>query len=135
MGIFSKKKKAGEVENLKTKAGNTRPVQSRPAEGAATTAPGRPALNGARRVLIRPHASEKAVGLEPHGTYLFIVRDDANKTLVKEEVERRYGVKVVRVNIVRNRGAFRFFRGRSHEGVVKKKALVTLAKGATIDLK
>lgn len=89
----------------------------------------------ARRVLIAPHVSEKASGLEPSGTYTFLVRDDATKTLVKEEVERRYKVRVRRVNIVRKHGASRFFRGRRRGGKIAKKALVTLASGTKIELK
>ncbi len=87
------------------------------------------------RVLIAPHVSEKASRGEPSGTYAFLVRDEANKTLVKEEVERRYKVKVGRVNIVRTHGAMRYFRGRWHEGKITKKALVTLKNGQKIELK
>jgi large subunit ribosomal protein L23 len=124
MGIFSKKTRTAAVK--------------KPTETVAvlpTAEPKTVHATSVRRVLIAPHASEKATALEPHGTYVFLVRDDANKTLVKEEVERRYKVKVRRVNIVRNRGGFRFFRGRWHDGEVGKKALVTLVKGAKIELK
>ncbi|MFH0806424.1 MAG: 50S ribosomal protein L23 [Candidatus Brennerbacteria bacterium] len=124
MGIFSKKTK--------------KVAEKKPAEAAAVSASVEPKIlhpTSARRVLIAPHASEKASRLEQGGTYVFLVRDDANKTLVKEEVERRYKVKVKRVNIVRNHDAFRFFRGRWHEGEVGKKAHVTLVSGAKIDIK
>ena len=107
-------------------------------KAAAVAAPEvKPNLRGenARRVLVRPHVSEKSLALEPKGTYAFLVRGDANKTLVKEEVERRYKVKVVRVNIVRTHAARRFFRGVWHEGFIEKKALVTLAEGAKIEFK
>jgi large subunit ribosomal protein L23 len=92
-------------------------------------------LGFTKRVLIAPHVSEKASALELSGTYVFLVRDEATKTLVAEEVERRYKVKVARVNIVRNRDAARFFRGRTHVGKMGKKALVTLVAGAKIELK
>lgn len=126
MGIFSK---------------TTKPKESKPAKAEAVMpAAATPEVKAVRfdsstRVLIAPHVSEKASGLEPSGTYVFLVRDEANKTLVKEEVERRYKVKVVKVNIVRNRDAARFFRGRTHAGVIGKKALVTLAEGQKIELK
>lgn len=122
MGIFSKTKKQEKIET---------PVM------AASVAPTPTASTGriTRRVLIRPRVSEKATRLEAAGTYAFFVRSDANKTLVKEEVERRYRVKVARVNIVRRRDATRFFRGRRHDGAIEKKALVTLAKGQKIELK
>lgn len=126
MGIFSKTTKPKKTEPAKTETVVTTPA---PREAQA------PRFDSTKRVLIAPHVSEKASALEPAGTYVFRVRDEATKTLVKEEVERRYKVKVARVNIVRNRDARRFFRGRTHEGKIEKKALVTLIPGAKIESK
>jgi len=121
MGMFSKKAKGTPAQAEDVPA-------AKPENRTATR-------GTVRRVLVRPQVSEKAAALEPAGTYAFVVRDDATKTLVKEEVERRYGVKVARVNIVRHRGARRFFRGTWHDGTIEKKALVTLAGDARINLK
>ncbi|MBI2278577.1 MAG: 50S ribosomal protein L23 [Candidatus Brennerbacteria bacterium] len=137
MGIFSKK----------TKKDEARPVQGRARDSVAhasgtASAPARrnvgtggAPLSEMRRVLVRPRASEKSTRLEGKNVYVFVVRDEANKRSVREEVERRYGVRVTRVNIVRRRAARRFFHGRTHEGIITKKALVTLVKGAVINLK
>lgn len=126
MGIFSKKTKSKKAEPAKAEAVVAVPG---PREARASRS------DSTKRVLIAPHVSEKASALEPAGTYVFRVRDEATKTLVKEEVERRYKVKVARVNIVRNRDARRFFRGRTHMGKIEKKALVTLIPGARIESK
>lgn len=122
MSMFKKKPDEAKKSVSAPRSG----VSASPAVHAGTTE---------RRVLIRPYMSEKSARLEPQGTYAFLVRDDANKALVRAEVERRYKVKVRNVNIVRTRGPKRFFRGTWHDGRFDKKALVTLVAGAKIDLK
>ena len=87
-----------------------------------------------RSVLSRPHASEKAYGLHGNNTYVFFVSKDANKTLVKEEIARRYNVTVVRVNIVTDHGKVKHYRGRPTKAKVAKKAMVTLKKGDKIEI-
>ena len=92
--------------------------------------------NGAavRSVIKRPHMSEKAFGLHAQNQYSFIVDNSANKTLVKEEVERRYHVKVVDVSMVVNKGKVKMFRGRRGKASVSKKAYVTLKEGDKIEI-
>lgn len=87
-----------------------------------------------RSVLVRPHASEKAYGLHGVNTYVFYVNKDANKTLVKEEVSRRYNVKVVKVNMITDHGKVKHYRGRETKAKVAKKAMVTLKKGDKIEI-
>lgn len=127
MGIFSKKTKEEKRRTPPAKDGGGAPLKESPADH------GTAGKGSVVRVLIAPHVSEKARALEPAGTYTFLVRDEANKALVAEEVARRYRVKVVRVRMVRNRGARRFFRGRWYEGKITKKALVTVAPGSKIE--
>lgn len=71
-------------------------------------------------ILKRPWPSEKAMRLRSVGQYAFLVQPSANKKMVWEEVERRYGVKVKAVNIVKKNK--------------EKKAIVTLASGQQIDI-
>jgi len=53
------------------------------------------------KVIIRPVHSEKALTLiDKNNTLVFIVDRTANKTLIKEAVERLFNVKVVKVNTV-----------------------------------
>lgn len=88
----------------------------------------------ARSVIKRPHVSEKAFGLHAKNQYVFIVDNDANKTLVKEEVERRYHVKVTDVSMVVNKGKVKMFRGRRGKASMSKKAYVTLKEGDKIEI-
>ena len=87
-----------------------------------------------RSVLVRPHASEKAYGLHGVNTYVFYVNKNANKTLVKEEITRRYNVKVVKVNMITDHGKVKHYRGHETKAKVAKKAMVTLKKGDKIEI-
>jgi large subunit ribosomal protein L23 len=81
-------------------------------------------------VLRRPIVTEKSnyMVTQLH-QYVFEVMHDANKTLVKDAVEKIFDVKVVRVNIL-NSPAKRARKGRSRRLSVAnaeyKKAIVTL---------
>lgn len=87
-----------------------------------------------RSVIKRPHASEKAYGLHAQNQYVFIVENFANKILVKEEVQHRYNVKVVDVDMVVNKGKVKMFRGRRGKASISKKAYVTLKEGDKIEI-
>lgn len=81
-------------------------------------------------VLRRPIVTEKSNYLvNKLHQYVFEVANDANRTLVKDAVEKIFDVKVVRVNIV-NVPAKRGRKGRSRRISVTspqfKKALITL---------
>jgi large subunit ribosomal protein L23 len=83
-------------------------------------------------VLQRPVLSEKAVAGVERGTYAFFVHPDANRTQVKDAVERVFKVDVVKINIQKVRGKEKRmgrYVGRTAE---RKKALVKLAEGQRI---
>lgn len=90
-------------------------------------------------VLIRPILSEKAnKQSEKMNRYAFVVDKRANKLEIKKAVESFYGVQVEEVNtiIVPSKAKARytkagFITGRKPS---KKKAIVTIAEGETIDL-
>lgn len=69
--------------------------------------------------------------------YVFEVRRDATRTMVKNAIEKIFKVDVVRVNII-NVPAKRSVRARSRRLLVRragyKKAIVTLAEGQTIEI-
>ncbi len=90
-------------------------------------------------VLIKPVLSEKVNKLtEKHNRYTFIVDRKANKLEIKKAVETFYGIQVTEVNTLvmpskvksRNTKAG-LVTGRKS---VKKKAVVTVAEGESIDL-
>jgi len=84
-------------------------------------------------ILLRPIITEKATDQEAKGCYIFEVSLKANKTSIKKVIEEIYGVKPLRVNIIKVRGK-RVRYGRS-TGKTKtwKKALVFLKKGDKIE--
>lgn len=89
-------------------------------------------------VLKKPVINEKFAKLNQQGVYGFIVDKDANKIEIKKAVETMFGVNVDSVNTmisigkVKNRSTkTRFISGRKSS---YKKAIVTLAKGETIDI-
>ena len=90
-------------------------------------------------VLIRPVLSEKVNRLtEKFNRYTFIVDRKANKLEIKKAVEEFYGIQVEEVNtlVMPSKAKSR----NTKAGVVsgrkpaKKKAIVSVAKGETIDL-
>jgi large subunit ribosomal protein L23 len=90
-------------------------------------------------VLIRPVLSEKVNKLtEKFNRYTFIVDRKANKLEIKKAVEEFYGIQVEEVNtlVMPSKAKSR----NTKSGIVsgrkpaKKKAIVTVAEGETIDL-
>ena len=85
-------------------------------------------------VLVRPLVTEKSnTQSSKLGQYVFVVRSDATRTVVKDALETLFEVTVARVNIV-NAPAKRGRRGKSRRMVIRrpafKKAIVTLAEGS-----
>jgi large subunit ribosomal protein L23 len=92
-----------------------------------------------KSVLIRPLITEKMTGItEKENKYGFIVDINANKIEIAKAVKEKFGVDVVAVNTIRNKGKTRtqFTRKGRFTGKTPrvKKAIVTLKEGQTIDL-
>jgi large subunit ribosomal protein L23 len=88
----------------------------------------------ATRLVRRPWVSEKASRLASSGTYVFEVAKHATRIEVGKAIFALYGVRPTSVRIQRVRSkAVRFGRitGTTSE---RKKALVTLPSGSTIDV-
>ncbi len=90
-------------------------------------------------VLIKPILSEKANKLsEKENRYSFVVDKKANKLEIKKAVEKFYGVQVSQVNtiIVPSKLKSKYTKAGYVVGrkPSKKKAIVTVAEGETIDL-
>ena len=85
-------------------------------------------------VLKRPWVSEKARDMGAAGTYVFLVDVGANKHMVRDEVERRYGVSVTSVHIVRGKKRAKRFAGKAGGKHSFKKAMVTVKPGQKIDI-
>jgi len=89
-------------------------------------------------IIIKPLVTEKMTSQgEKLGKFGFIVAKSANKLQIKAAVEKMYGVNVVDVNttIYGGKSKSRFTKAGIISGKTNsfKKAVVTLAKGQTID--
>ena len=87
------------------------------------------------QVLVRPLITEKGVHeSSQHNTYHFEVACDANKTQIREAVEKLFNVRVHSVRTAMRRGKPRRVRFKRGHTRVWKKAVVTLAPGDSIEL-
>ena len=65
---------------------------------------------------------------------VFEVNDLANKVMIRSAVERIWGVKVKKVNVLRIKGKKRSFARKVFFSSCRKRAFVSLAEGEKIDL-
>jgi len=81
-----------------------------------------------------PVITEKATMLTEKHQVIFRVAMSASKPEIKAAVEGLFGVKVVAVNTLIQKGKAKRFRGRPGQRSDIKKAFVRLAEGQSIDL-
>jgi len=84
-------------------------------------------------VILAPVITEKSESLKEQNVYVFKVNKKANKTQIKNEIERQFGVKVVNVNtlnVVQKKRRVGRYTGLT---TAYKKAYVKLAEGSTIE--
>ncbi len=84
-------------------------------------------------IIRSPLITEKATGLTEKGQYVFRVALDASKPEIKAAVEGLFGVKVLGVNTLVQKGKIKRFKNRPGRRSDVKKAFVQLAEGQSID--
>ncbi len=88
----------------------------------------------AYRILCRPLVTEKASIIAAEGKYVFEVSSQANKVEIAKAIFDLYGIKPIKVNIIKTKGK-RVRSGRvSGRRKNRKKAIVTLPKGKSINV-
>ncbi len=85
------------------------------------------------QIIRAPVITEKATTLSESGQFVFRVAGDANKREIKAAVEGLFGVTVLAVNTLVQKGKSKRFRGRPGMRSDVKKAFVKLAPGQSID--
>jgi large subunit ribosomal protein L23 len=91
-------------------------------------------MKSPRDVIIRPVVSEKSyAGLEAN-RYTFLVHPDANKTEIKEAIQKIWNVQVLGVNTMKRKGKVKRSRNVSGRRTDQKRAIVTLAAGDSIEI-
>lgn len=103
---------------------------------AKKTAPAvKEAVNGpANHIIVRPIVTEKSSRLNAIGQYVFEVQTNATKVDVRNAVHQLYGVRPTSVTMTNVRGkVVRYGRtwGKTNS---RRKAMVTLPEGKTIDV-
>jgi large subunit ribosomal protein L23 len=87
-----------------------------------------------RDVIIRPVVSEKSYAGIERNAYTFLVDRRANKTEIKEAVQKIWDVRVVSVNTINRKGKVRRRRLVKGKTSDEKRAVVTLADGDQIEI-
>lgn len=89
-------------------------------------------MNNYLDIILAPVITEKTANMENEGKYVFKVAGKANKTEIKQAIEKKFNVKVLAVNITNSHPKKK--RVGRYTGMTNKykKAIVTLAKGNTI---
>jgi large subunit ribosomal protein L23 len=85
------------------------------------------------QVIRNPLITEKATSLSEHGQFVFKVAPDATKPEIKAAIEGLFGVTVLAVNTLVQKGKTKRFKGRPGRRSDVKKAFVKLAAGQSID--
>jgi large subunit ribosomal protein L23 len=85
-------------------------------------------------VIVAPVVTEKSTRVSEYNQVVFKVRNDATKPQIKAAVEGLFGVKVMAVNTLIQKGKMKRFKGRVGFRSDVKKAIVTLAEGQNIDV-
>ena len=83
-------------------------------------------------IIFAPIVTEKTAAMEMEGKYVFKVDVRANKTQIKQAVEKAFNVKVESINTMNNHPKDRRVGRYTGKTNRYKKAIVKLAKGSTI---
>ena len=84
-------------------------------------------------IILAPVITEKSESLKANNVYVFKVAKKANKTQIKNEIEKRFNVKVVSVNTLNAVQKKRRVGRYTWLTTAYKKAYVKLADGSSIE--
>lgn len=85
-------------------------------------------------IILSPAITEKSTLLSEHNQIVFQVATSASKPEIRAAVEGLFDVKVTAVNTINQNGKTKKWKGRPGRRSDYKKAIVTLAEGASIDV-
>ena len=90
--------------------------------------------NSAFDIILSPVITEKSTNLNALNKLTFKVSKDANKSSIKQSIEKLYKVEVIKVNTILSKSKIKVVRGKLGRKTGYKKAIVTLKEGQTIDM-
>ena len=82
----------------------------------------------------KPIITEKGTLLSNNSQIVFSIPMNASKTIVKQAVEKLFGVNVKKINIIITKGKTKRFKGKMGKRKNEKKAIISLEKGQKIDI-
>ena len=85
-------------------------------------------------IITAPVVTEKSTRGSEQNKLTMSVSLDATKPEIKKAVEEIFKVQVTAVNTLRVKGKTKRFRGRLGQRNDRKKAIITLAEGSSIDI-
>jgi len=136
MAIFKKEKKVKSVKTGETKqieVSEKKKIDSKSYTKESSQISSN--MNGSlESILKRPRITEKASVLSEQNMYVFELDKRANKSLVKMAVKELYKVVPIKVNIINSPSKTIVSRGIKGIKPGKKKAVIYLKKGDTIEI-
>lgn len=85
-------------------------------------------------IVVKPVITEKSTLVSEFNQVVFKVANTATKPEIKAAIEALFGVKVLGVNTLIQKGKTKRWRGKEYRRSDEKKAIVTLADGDRIDV-
>ena len=86
-------------------------------------------------IIIRPRVTEKAYALnQKSGKLVLEVHPKANKPLIAEALKKIFDVQVEKIGIVVVKGKLRRSGRYNTVGALRKKAIITLKEGQSVDI-
>ncbi|MBC50448.1 MAG: 50S ribosomal protein L23 [Pelagibacteraceae bacterium] len=82
----------------------------------------------------KPIITEKGTLLSNNSQIVFSIPMNASKTIVKQAVEKLFGVNVKKINIIISKGKTKRFKGKMGKRKNEKKAIISLEEGQKIDI-
>ena len=86
------------------------------------------------KIITSPIVTEKSTKASELNKFSFYVDLSATKPEIKTAIEEIFKVSVTAVNTLRIKGKVKRFKGRLGQRSDRKKAIVTLAEGSSIDI-
>ena len=86
------------------------------------------------KLILAPRVTEKASLQSNQNAFTFVVRGDATKLSLRDEIKKEYKVTPLAINITNIPRQWTFIRGKLGHKQGYKKAIVFLKKGDTINL-
>ena len=91
-------------------------------------------ISKAKAIIRSPVITEKSTKVSQFNQFVFNVDFKSNAKEIKIAIEKLFKVKVTKVNTLITRGKVKTFKGKIGQRIAKKRAIVTLEQGNSIDM-